>query len=145
MFSVVSQATAASVGMTVDSAGVKAAGEAHGIGRNVIDSWVGTFDSFTIGDETIRNANLRIANMNKYNDIATVRSRIPLPGQMPSMLIGADFFLAHRLLIYGIDRKIVFTYLSGQVFDTLHLDQEDADAARSNDRPQTAEPANTPR
>jgi predicted aspartyl protease len=106
--SVISRTTAAGLGMSVDG---KASMPALGIGRDAVDSWVGVFDSFTIGDETIRNAPLLIVDMKKHNEVVTTRSRIPQSVDMPSMLIGADFFLAHRVLIYGAGRKMVFTYL----------------------------------
>jgi len=145
MFSVVSPAAAASAGVTLDSTNVRFVGKLHGVGRNAIDSWIGTFGSFTIGDETIRNAKLLISDMNKSNEVMTIRSRIPVPVSMPPMLIGADFFLAHRMLIDGPDRKMVFTYLGGPVFDTLHLHPLDPDAAGSNDRPPSEAPTSSPR
>jgi len=137
MFSIVSLTAAATAGVTPDSPGVKPAGRWHGVGRNVVDSWIGTFDSFTIGDETIRNAKLVIQDRTKSDEVKALQSRIPVSVEASPMLIGADFFLAHRVLIYGAERKMVFTYLGGPVFDTLHVHPEAPTAAGSDDRPQT--------
>jgi hypothetical protein len=38
------------------------------------------------------------------------------------MMIGADFLMSHRMMIDVEERKIVFTYLGGKVFQTVHVD-----------------------
>jgi hypothetical protein len=34
----------------------------------------------------------------------------------PSMLVGCDFFLAHRILVLSKQHKLVFTYNGGPIF-----------------------------
>jgi len=80
-------------GMTPGSAGVAAAG------RN---GWIARFASFRIGDEEIKHVRLRFA-------------QVDLPGV--DMLIGADFFLSHRVYVASSQRKLYFTYNGGPVFD----------------------------
>lgn len=89
-------------GVTPDSPGVKPGGSSSGIGSDLVRTWVAPFASFKIGDEEIRNTHLRIADE-------------ALPGT--DMLIGADFFLSHRILVASSQRKLYFTYNGGPVFN----------------------------
>ncbi|CAN7443335.1 retroviral-like aspartic protease family protein [Phenylobacterium sp. LjRoot219] len=78
-----------------------AADAARGIGPKATDSYLLPFDSFTIGDETIHKTRLRVA-------------RSDFTGG--DMLLGADFFLSHRVLVSPSQRKLYFTYNGGPVF-----------------------------
>jgi predicted aspartyl protease len=94
------------LGVTRDSPGTLPGRCMIGIGKDRVESWSGQFESFAIGDETIRNprmyfADLRIA---KY--------------ELPEMILGADFLRSHRVLIARGHRKIFFTYGGGTVFPT---------------------------
>jgi tetratricopeptide (TPR) repeat protein/predicted aspartyl protease len=89
-------------GVTLDSPGVIATGASKGVGQHFVNSWVASFSSFKIGDEEIRNAKLRILEA--------------LDGQ-DEMLIGADFFLSHRVYVSNSQRKLYFTYNGGPVFN----------------------------
>jgi predicted aspartyl protease len=88
-------------GVTPDSPGVVAAGMLHGVGRGARPSWIAPFASFKIGDEEIRNTHLRIGEERLQVD----------------MLLGADFFLSHRIYVASGQRKLYFTYNGGPVFD----------------------------
>jgi predicted aspartyl protease len=88
-------------GVTPASAGVVAAGEWHGIGPGSGTTWIAPFASFKIGDEEIRNTHLRIGGEQLKVD----------------MLLGADFFLSHRIYVATGQRKLYFTYNGGPVFD----------------------------
>jgi predicted aspartyl protease len=111
-------------------AGVEAEGDKresvqliNGFGRKSSESWIGTFDSFAFGDESLRNARLRIADLNQYNRTTSLGSRLESAVEgTPDMMIGADFLMSHRMMIDVQERKIVFTYLGGKVFQTVHLD-----------------------
>lgn len=92
---------AKSVGITPESPGVKAAGMSHGIGRRWVPTWIAPFASFKIGDEEIRNTHLRIGELLPQYD----------------MLVGADFFLSHHILVATSQRKLYFTYNGGPVFN----------------------------
>jgi predicted aspartyl protease/tetratricopeptide (TPR) repeat protein len=70
----------------------------NGRGR---DAWIAPFDSLDIGGEQIRNIELRVA------DVELGRS---------DMLLGADFFLSHRVYVSRAQHKLYFTYNGGPVF-----------------------------
>ena len=101
--SVLSTKAAARAGVKIDSPGVIDGGNAGGIGRNPVRSYIAPFNSFKFADgEEIKNARLRIADIDI--DIA-------------DMLIGADFFLSHRIFVANSQDKLYFTYNGGPVFD----------------------------
>jgi tetratricopeptide (TPR) repeat protein len=89
-------------GITPDSNGVVQAGYSHGLGRRGVQTWVAPFSSFKIGDEEVRNTRLR------FGDISL---------DTADMLIGADFFLSHRVYVASSQRKLYFTYNGGPVFN----------------------------
>jgi tetratricopeptide (TPR) repeat protein/predicted aspartyl protease len=99
--SVLTLAAAKRAGLTPQSEGVVPAGETYGIGRRVAQTWIAPFASFKIGDEEIRNTHLRIGAVTIDVD----------------MLIGADFFLSHRVYVANSQNKLYFTYNGGPVFN----------------------------
>jgi len=90
-----------------------------GDSKRTLESWVGQFESFTTGNERIRNPNIRFADLWKHATYTETGSRLPtrLAGQ-PDMLLGADFLRAHRVLVAPTQRKMYFTYAGGTVFPT---------------------------
>ena len=88
-----------------------------GIGQAFEDSSVVTFPTFSVGGETINNAKLRVADMFAHDTYKGIGSHIAqkLDGQ-PDMLLGADFFLSHRIYIARSQGKVYFTYSGGPVF-----------------------------
>ncbi len=100
--SVLSLKIAAKAGVHPDSPGVMAVGAGHGIGSGTVNVYLGTFASFKVGDEEIKNARLRFADLNLDSF---------------DMLIGADFFLSHRILVANSQHRLYFTYNGGPVFD----------------------------
>jgi tetratricopeptide (TPR) repeat protein len=102
--SALSLPAAARAGVTPQTPGVTSGGISFGIGNQMRDSWIAPFQSFKLDQEEIRNTHLRIS------DFAS------LP-QHADMLLGADFFLSHHVLISYQQRKIFFTYNGGPVFD----------------------------
>jgi predicted aspartyl protease len=99
------RAAAERAGFKVGDANVHKRGSSTGVGDKQVDTWQVEAD-FTIGSETIRNANLAII------DNAPQGVNI----SMPDMLIGADFLRAHRVLIAMSQRRLYISYLGGQVF-----------------------------
>jgi tetratricopeptide (TPR) repeat protein len=99
--STLSRAAAARAGIQMSSEGVRAAGVTYGVYGKGQETYLAPFASFKIGDEEIKNTQLRMA------DIALGDS---------DMLLGADFFLSHRILISNTQKKIYFTYNGGPVF-----------------------------
>jgi tetratricopeptide (TPR) repeat protein/predicted aspartyl protease len=101
--SVLSLTVARNIGIDVNAAGVKDGGWFYGIGRGMTKSYIAPVESFKIGDdEEIKNTHLRIADT-RLGDA--------------DMLVGADFFLSHRLFISNSQRKLYLTYNGGPVFN----------------------------
>ena len=120
--SFLSRAAAARAGIRTDAADVAYAGRSSGIGRRTVDSWIAPVASFKIGDEEIRNTRLRIGD-SELGDA--------------DMLLGADFFLSHRIYVAKSPRRLFFTYNGGSVFN---LEKPPAEAAA----PQSAVVAGPP-
>jgi tetratricopeptide (TPR) repeat protein len=99
--SVLSLQAAARVGVRPDSPGVVSGGPTQGFGKVTIPSFIAPFASFRLGEEEIRKTQLRIADIKLGN---------------ADMLIGADFFLSHRIYVANSQRRIYFTYNGGPVF-----------------------------
>jgi tetratricopeptide (TPR) repeat protein/predicted aspartyl protease len=101
--SLLSLKAAERAGVKVDAPGVIDGGPARGIGRNLVRTYIAPFASFKFADgEEIKNARLRVAD----SDF-----------EIADMLIGADFFLSHRIFVGNNQGKIYFTYNGGPVFD----------------------------
>ena len=127
-----------------DQAGVSYQGtsaEIVGLGGKSLESWVGRFQTFTIGDETINNVQVLIARLDKNMTTQQLGSRIAVAAVIePDMLLGADFLRAHRVLIDNSTRKMVFTYEGGPVFQT----SKPSAVAPSSPAAQRAEPPSHP-
>ena len=102
------------VGIKPDSPGVVPGGSFHGIGRDYVKTWLAPFQSFKIGDEEIRNTQLRVADV--YLDNA-------------DMLLGDDFFLSHRIYVANSQGRLYFTYNGGAVFNLKTAATQQAAAA----------------
>jgi tetratricopeptide (TPR) repeat protein len=100
--SFLSLSAAAKAGIKPDSPGVVYAGDSFGVGKTLFRSYIARFDSFKIGQEEVKNAKLRIGD-------------IELPGI--DMILGADFALSHRIYMANSQHKMYFTYNGGPVFD----------------------------
>ena len=104
----------------VDLAKAENKGEVGGIGRNRLSARVATFSTFTLGDETIKNAKLIVSEMWQYNRQDETGTRLGSAAHdsaEPSMLLGADFLRAHHVLIAYSMGVMVFSYMGGPVFD----------------------------
>jgi len=115
--SVLATVDANRLGITPESPGVVPGGCRIGLGSKPVDSWIGLFQNFAIGDENIRNPTIHFSELWKHTTYMETGSRLPqnLAG-LPQMLLGADFLLAHRVLIANSQRKVYFTYAGGTVF-----------------------------
>jgi predicted aspartyl protease len=114
--SALTKSQAASLGVSPETPGVVQAGCSEGLGRKALESWIGPFESFGIGNELIRNPTIRFADMWKNVTFARTGSRISQALVEPDMLLGVDFLRAHRVLIAHSQRKMYFTYAGGTVF-----------------------------
>jgi len=122
--SFVNRTAAARAGVEPNSPGVVDAGATYGIYGRGQETYLAPFSSFAIGDEEIKNTRLRVAKIDLGDS---------------DMLLGADFFLSHRILIAKSQSKIYFTYNGGPVF---RLDRAAASqgVAATDTRPAEAKP-----
>lgn len=100
--SYLSRRAAERAGIKIDAPGVVDEGNSRGIGRDNVKTWIAPVADFKLGGEEIRNTRLRIAE-------SLIDST--------DMLIGADFFLSHRIYVASKQRKLFFTYNGGPVFN----------------------------
>lgn len=118
--SVMSRNAAGRAGIRVNSEGVVNGGTSYGIYGKGLDAFLAPFASFAIGSEEIKNTRLRVADIDLRN---------------ADMLLGADFFLSHRILISNSQKKVYFTYNGGPVF---RLDQASQQLAKASPAPAPA-------
>jgi hypothetical protein len=120
--SILAQPDAEERGVTPSSPGAKPAGCVPGLGGKSYDSWTAPFDTFAIGDELIRNPQIRFADlwrdMTRSETGSRLGSRLRFAGT-PQMLLGADFLRSHRVLIARSQKKMYFTYEGGTVFQVV--------------------------
>ncbi len=91
-----------------------------GIGFKSLTSHPVLFATFTLGDETIKNAKLRAGPLFNAVHVDQTGSRLgarETAGELPRMLLGADFLRAHRLMISPTHQMMYFSYMGGPVFD----------------------------
>ncbi|MES1189532.1 MAG: tetratricopeptide repeat protein [Steroidobacter sp.] len=103
VYSILTLSAAKRAGIRPEDESVKSAGIAGGIGGKLIDTWIAHFDTLDIGGELIKNARLRMGDIH-----------LPMNADM---LLGADFFLSHRIYVSAKENRIFFTYNGGPVFD----------------------------
>lgn len=101
--SMISALAAAHAGVKLDGPGVKPGEMSSGIGHHMVKSWTARFADVKIGGEELRNTTLSIADVNLDVD----------------MLIGADFFLSHRVYVAKSQERMYFTYNGGPIFRTV--------------------------
>jgi len=100
--SILSLGGARRAGVKMNDAGVMPGGALLGVGRSITETWIAPFSLVDIGGEQIKNTRLRVA------DVSLAEA---------DMLIGADFFLSHRIYVSKSQRKLYFTYNGGPVFN----------------------------
>ena len=114
--SYLTSAEAARAGVTPESPGVIASGCVLGFGRKGVDSWIGQFETFVIGNEVIRNPKIHFADLWEYTTYTV--GRLPRRSNIADMILGADFLRTHRVLISQRQGKMYFTHTGGTVFPT---------------------------
>jgi predicted aspartyl protease len=117
--SVISMATADVLGATRPPDAESAGKTFHGVGAQPETAFVGRFDSFSLGDETIRNVRLQELNLMGDFKYEATGSLIPRKiDDAPALFLGADFLHAHRVYIDARDHLMLFSYQGGPVFTT---------------------------
>jgi predicted aspartyl protease len=135
--SMLAASDAARVGVTPETPGVVAVGTRTGLGARKIDAWIGPFQSFIIGDETIENPKILFSDLWKDTTYTRTGSILRTQVGLQPMLLGADFLLAHRLLIAHSQRKLYFTYTGSPIFEL----SQPAEARKAPDQEVGREPA----
>ena len=125
--SILTLKAAARAGVGPTDPNVISGGITRGIGPDVVDSWIARFKSLDLGGEQINNPLLRFGNGQL--------------GENVDMLLGADFFLSHRVYVSKGQRKIYFTFNGGRVFDLSVADRSSAGVAVATDDPAIASDA----
>jgi len=115
--SVLTRQAAERAGIHLNSEDVEAGGLSYGFGRRALETWISPVSNFTIGGEQIQNTRLRVGNIELDHE---------------DMLLGADFFLSHRIYVSNSQHRVYFTYNGGPVF---RLDQA-RQVALAKDAPQ---------
>jgi tetratricopeptide (TPR) repeat protein/predicted aspartyl protease len=100
--SVLSRTAAARVGVGAATPGVVQGEATYGAFGAGVESLVAPFESFEVGEEEARNIRLRVA------DLALLDG---------DMLLGMEFFLAHRILVSRSQHRIYFTANGGPPAD----------------------------
>jgi len=114
--SVIDRPEAERLGAPTAAAG-GAAGTGTGLGPRTIEWRFVPLESFTIGDETIRDTTIQVADISKGLTYVPPGSLAPKKVEgTTAMLLGADFLRAHRMLVAHSQQKIYFTYAGGPVF-----------------------------
>ena len=124
--SMMSKRAAEHAGIKLDGPGVSDAGPVSGIGRSMAKSYIAPVESFKFADgEEIRHTRLRVADLDL---------------ELTDMLIGADFFLSHRIFVANSQNKLYFTYNGGPVFN---LAKVITTAEQNADSQNAADPASS--
>ncbi|MEA1673899.1 retroviral-like aspartic protease family protein [Nitrospirillum sp. BR 11163] len=100
--------TARRANVNEDGAGITRGPTFHGVGGKSVSTRVGIFDTFTIGEETIRGVRLAFGDFSAGFD--------PDATEMFGMMLGMDFIKAHRIYIANSQGRIYFTNVSRPVF-----------------------------
>lgn len=94
---------AARLGIDLSGPGVVESERTSGIGTKFRRTWIVTLKSFEVGGEEIRNTPIRVRD-DKGDD------------HVEDVLVGADFFLSHRLYVSPTYGHMFLTYNGGPIF-----------------------------
>ncbi|WP_159107149.1 aspartyl protease family protein [Azospirillum sp. B4] len=121
-------------GVHEDDPGVVTGWPSHGIGKRSIPTWIGSFGTFVVGDETVRNVRLRFGDYSAGLD--------PEREGAHDMVLGADFIKTHRIYIANSQNKIFFTNVGHPIFTPLPKTPEtapDGEAPAPGSKPPAAD------
>jgi len=103
--SLLNRADAIQAGVIAEGAGGTAADFAR------VDGVLATVRTLTIGEESIEDASIRVADFSKRIRYTSPGSDVPQNFESTPMLLGADFLRSHRVLVAHSQQKLYFTYL----------------------------------
>jgi Aspartyl protease len=101
--SLLTREAAARAGVKLNSKGVADVGFTQRIGWTPVKTYVGRFKSFKIGDNE------------QTSDIDIPIGDFKLGSA--DMLIGADFFMTHRIIVGNKEERLLWSYSGGPMFD----------------------------
>jgi hypothetical protein len=126
---VLSEQTARQVGMKGDQ--LVESVRTGGVGAKSVATYLGTFDTLAIGNQTVKNPKLRVSDIFKHSRRTQTGSRLASRDtDDPDLIIGADFFRSHRVLISYSQRRVYFTHTGGPIFQTEGPPLEVVEASR---------------
>lgn len=116
--SVIRRGAAERAGIRINDPHTVYIGQIGGVGGASVDTWIAPIQNFKLGDEEIRNTKISVASVQSDTD----------------MLLGADFFISHRVLVSNSQRKLYFTYEGGPIFNaSVTTKEKDADGKGEHD------------
>ena len=107
-----------------------------GIGEASEVARIASFDKVEVGTEQINHTRLQVVDL--FAHATTMRTGSLVAQRMDdsvSMLLGADFLRAHRVLLAPEQHRMYFTYAGGPIFQVVGA------AVAAKDEPHTAAPA----
>ena len=113
---VLSLEAATVAGLEPQSAGA-APGGCLGSRKNGLDTWFAQLDSFSVGDEVIRQPKIRVTDL--WRNMKADRTWSSLPRRLQGLadvVLGVDFLRAHRVYVAHSQSKLYFSYVGGTVF-----------------------------
>jgi predicted aspartyl protease len=114
--SVVSSAFVRSRNIPSESVPIEAA-PGPGLAGKAVPTEVATFSVLSIGQENLQNVRLQVADLWGGTRQVDTGSMVAHDAVAPAdMLIGSDFFRAHRVFMSNSQGKLYFTYQGGPVF-----------------------------
>jgi tetratricopeptide (TPR) repeat protein len=88
------------LGFRASAKNIEATSSAQGIGWRPMESWIAEFDQLDVGGEQIHKPRLTVTDI----------------GMTVDLILGADFFLSHRVYVAHDQHRLYFTYNGGPVF-----------------------------
>lgn len=104
-------------GVEPNSLGVEPAEPFVASSASAIPTWIGRFNSIEIGQEAMKNVRLHIGDVFPSGTREFTGSH--LPAQIKTsyqVVLGSDFFQAHRIIVTPDEHVALFTYNEGAVF-----------------------------
>ena len=120
--SILKQSAAARAGVTPTSPGATSRG-GYRSGGGIVPIWRAPFKTLSLGEEEIGNVPIEFGNITLEGD----------------MLLGADFFLSHRVYVANSQGRLYLTYNGGPVFTDGTGGAKAAVSAQDSDTPQDAD------
>ena len=101
---VIYRRTAAKAGVQVDPA--KPSSQISGIGDHQVSLWSARFD-FKLGDELLKNVKMTVMDERSESE-----------DDYSAMILGQDWLRAHRVLFARSQKRLIYSYLGGKLFDS---------------------------